>query len=220
MEPGWLVCWRQIAWGVGKYTAGVILPTVNEVRALHERYAPSHEALDLVFTHCEIVCGIAAQLVAQTALPLDADLVRVGALLHDIGVYRLYDQAGRLDHRNYIRHGVLGYEILHAEGFPEPLRRFCSCHTGVGLTRHDIREQKLAIPEADYLAETIEEQLVMYADKFHSKTTPPTFLTADSYAAQVERFGADKVHAFGLLRARFGEPDLTSARARYGHVQA
>ncbi|MEV6595010.1 HD domain-containing protein [Streptomyces acidicola] len=198
----------------------MILPTVNEVRALHERYAPSHEALDFVFTHCEIVCGIAEQLVAQTDLPLDADLVRVGALLHDIGVYRLYDQAGRLDLRNYIRHGVLGHEILQEEGFPERLRRFCSCHTGVGLTRHDIREQKLAIPEADYLAETIEEQLVMYADKFHSKTTPPTFLTADSYAAYVEKFGADKVHAFDLLRARFGEPDLTSARARYGHAQA
>ncbi|MFE5852903.1 HD domain-containing protein [Streptomyces sp. NPDC056500] len=196
----------------------MILPTVNEVRALHERYAPSQEALDLVLTHCEIVCDIAAQLVARTALPIDGDLVRVGALLHDIGVYRLYDQAGRLDHRNYIRHGVLGYEILREEGFPETLRRFCSCHTGVGLTRHDIREQKLGIPEADYLAETVEEQLVMYADKFHSKTTPPTFLTADSFAARMERFGADKVHAFGVLRARFGEPDLTSARARYGHA--
>ncbi|MDQ0585146.1 HD domain-containing protein [Streptomyces rishiriensis] len=200
----------------------MILPTVDEVRALHERYAPSHEALDLVFTHCEIVSGIAEQLAARTDPPLDIDLdlVRVGALLHDIGVYRLYDEAGRLDHRNYIRHGVLGHEILHEEGFPERLCRFCSCHTGVGLTRHDIRDQGLPIPEADYLAETAEEQLVMYADKFHSKTTPPTFLTAGSYTARVSRFGADKEHAFGLLRARFGEPDLAPARARYGHAQA
>ncbi|MFE0044562.1 HD domain-containing protein [Streptomyces albireticuli] len=198
----------------------MILPTVDEIRALHERYAPSQEALDLVLTHCEIVCGIAEQLAARTPLPLDTDLVRAGALLHDIGVYRLYDQAGRLDHRNYIRHGVLGHAILHKEGFPERLRRFCSCHTGVGLTRHDIRAQRLPLPEADYLAETTEEQLVMYADKFHSKTTPPTFLTADSYAKRVEKFGAHKVSAFGLLRARFGEPDLTAARARYGHAQA
>ncbi|WP_406010840.1 HDIG domain-containing protein [Streptomyces sp. NBC_00637] len=196
----------------------MLLPTLAEVRALHERYAPSPEALDLVFTHCEIVCGIAEQLVARTDLPLDADLVRVGALLHDIGVYRLYDDDGRIDHRDYVRHGVLGHEILHAEGFPERLRRFCSCHTGVGLTRQDIREQGLGIPEADYLAETVEEQLVMYADKFHSKTTPPTFLTADSYATRVGRFGADKVRAFGVLRARFGEPDLASARVRYGHA--
>jgi uncharacterized protein len=201
----------------GGYAAGVILPTVDEVRALHERYAPSQEALDLVLTHCEIVCGIAEQLAARTDLPLDTDLVRVGALLHDIGVYRLHDQAGRLGHHHYIRHGVLGYEILQQEGYPERLRRFCSCHTGVGLTRRDIRDQELPLPEADYLAESIEEQLVMYADKFHSKTTPPTFLTADHYAAKVKKFGADKVHAFDLLRARFGEPDLASAMARYGH---
>ncbi|MDR6974346.1 uncharacterized protein J2X68_001024 [Streptomyces sp. 3330] len=199
----------------------MIPPTVSEVRALHERYAPSVEALDLVFTHCEIVCDIAEQLVAQADLPLDVDmdLVRVGALLHDIGVYRLFDQDGRLDHRDYIRHGVLGHEILRQEGFPERLCRFCSCHTGVGLTRHDVRSQGLGIPEADYLAETAEEQLVMYADKFHSKTTPPTFLTADSYSLRVARFGEDKVHEFGLLRARFGEPDLTSVRGRYGHAQ-
>ncbi|MBQ0850640.1 HDIG domain-containing protein [Streptomyces sp. BH-SS-21] len=197
----------------------MILPTVDEVRALHERHAPSHEALDLVFTHCQIISDIAGQLGKRTDLTLDTDLVRVGALLHDIGVYRLYDQAGRLDHGNYIRHGVLGHEILRQEGFPERLCRFCSCHTGVGLTRHDVRTQGLAIPEADYLAETVEEQLVMYADKFHSKTTPPTFLTADACAAHLKPFGAAKVHAFDLLRARFGEPDLTSVTARYGHTQ-
>ncbi|MFE7069219.1 HD domain-containing protein [Streptomyces sp. NPDC057620] len=197
----------------------MILPTVDEVRTLHERHAPSHEALHLVFTHCQIISDIAGQLGKRTDLTLDTDLVRVGALLHDIGVYRLYDQAGRLDHGNYIRHGVLGHEILRQEGFPERLCRFCSCHTGVGLTRHDVRTQGLAIPEADYLAETVEEQLVMYADKFHSKTTPPTFLTADACAAHLKQFGAAKVHAFGLLRARFGEPDLTSVTARYGHTQ-
>ena len=197
----------------------MILPTTDEIRALHERYAPSPEALDLVFTHCEIVAGIAEQLVARTAVPVDVELVRAGALLHDIGVYRLYDETGRIDYRDYIRHGVLGHELLRAEGLPERLCRFCSCHTGVGLTRQDIRAQRLPIPEADYLAETVEEQLVMYADKFHSKSTPPTFLTADSYAARVQRFGTDKVDAFDLLRARFGEPDLTSAMAQHGHAQ-
>ncbi|CAM5663377.1 Phosphohydrolase OS=Streptomyces antimycoticus OX=68175 GN=SSPO_090490 PE=4 SV=1 [Streptomyces antimycoticus] len=57
----------------------------------------------------------------------------------------------------------------------------------------------------------------MYADKFHSKTSPPKFLTADSYAIHVRRFGGDKVDGFQLLRVRFGEPDLRSLQARYGH---
>ncbi|MCG0286242.1 HD domain-containing protein [Streptomyces sp. PSAA01] len=193
------------------------LPTVDEVRALHEKYAPTREALDLVYTHCEIVCHIAEQLLARAGLRLDASLVRAGALLHDIGVYRLYDPMGRLDEGNYIRHGILGHEILRQEGLPESVCRFCSHHTGVGITRDDIRAQKLDLPSADYTADTTEEQLVMYADKFHSKTSPPKFLTADSYATYVRRFGSDKVDAFQLLRARFGDPDLMSLQARYGH---
>ncbi|WP_035794226.1 HD domain-containing protein [Kitasatospora mediocidica] len=199
-------------------TPPTTLPTLDEIRALHAKYAPTPEALDAVLTHCEIVCGIAEQLMASAELPLDADLVRAGALLHDIGVYRLYDRDGRLDHRNYIRHGVLGHEILREEGYPELLCRFCSCHTGVGLTRHDVRAQQLPLPEADYLAVSAEEQLVMYADKFHSKN-PPRFYTADAFAARVAKFGAQKVDAFDVLRARFGEPDLTTAAAQYGHAQ-
>ncbi|MFF4738291.1 HD domain-containing protein [Streptomyces sp. NPDC001262] len=183
-------------------------PTPDEARALHEKYAPTREAFDLVHGHCEIVARIAEQLLPRTGERLDAGLVRAGALLHDIGVYRLYDGAGRLDHRSYIRHGVLGHEILRAEGFPEYLCRFCSCHTGVGLTEDDIRRQQLPLPVADYVAGTPEEQLVMYADKFHSKSTPPRFLSAAEYAEYVQRFGQDKVDAFHALRARFGEPDL------------
>lgn len=183
------------------------LPTPDEARALHEKYAPTREAFELVHGHCEIVRRMAEQLMPRT---LDADLVRAGALLHDIGVYRLYDGTGRLDHRSYIRHGILGHEILRAEGLPEQLCRFCSCHTGVGLTADDIRRQQLPLPVADYVAESPEEQLVMYADKFHTKSTPPRFLTAAEYADHVQRFGQDKVDAFHALRERFGEPDVTA----------
>jgi uncharacterized protein len=144
-------------------------------------------------------------------------LSRAGSLLHDIRVYRLYNEAGELDHANYIRHGVLGHALLREEGFPEEICRFASHHTGVGLTREDVLRQRLPLPPADYVAETSEEALVMYADKFHSKTSPPTFLTAGAYAASVRRFGADKVAAFESMRAMFGEPDLAPFSRAYGH---
>ncbi|MDW6063009.1 HD domain-containing protein [Streptomyces sp. FXJ1.4098] len=198
----------------------MILPTVDDIRALHEKYAPTREAFHLVYTHCEIVWKVAEQLLAADGHRLDSDLVRAGALLHDIGVYRLYDNGGRLRVGDYIRHGVLGHTILCQEGFPERLCRFCSCHTGVGLTRHDIERQELPLPVADYVAETAEEQLVMYADKFHTKANPPAFVSFDMYAAHVVRFGTEKVDAFHALRARFGEPDLATLRARYGHASA
>ncbi len=192
----------------------------KEIRALHEKYAPSPEAFELVYTHCEIVCDIAEQLLSRSASSLNADLVRAGSLLHDIGVYRLYDANGRLDHSRYVRHGLLGHELLSGEGVPEAIARFCSRHTGVGLTRADVRNQRLPLPVADYLAESGEELIVMYADKFHSKTSPPVFITAAAYAASVRRFGDDKEAIFDAMRERFGDPDLVPLTARYGYAIA
>ncbi|MEV3987671.1 HD domain-containing protein [Streptomyces sp. NPDC049837] len=194
------------------------VPTVDEIRALHARHAPTREALELVLTHCEIVWKIAQGLIGSSGHDVDADLVRAGCLLHDIGVYRLYDGAGRIDEANYLRHGVLGHELLAAEGFPEVLCRFCSHHTGVGLTKEDVVRRRLPLPPADYLAVTPEERLVMYADSFHSKTTPPKFIGVATYASYLERFGTEKVAAFRRLCDAFGEPDLEGLAAFHGHA--
>jgi uncharacterized protein len=195
----------------------MVIPTDRQIRALHQRYAPTADAFELVYTHCEIVCAVAEQLLAEHPSGLDVELVRAGSLLHDIGVYRLYDAQGQLDHANYIRHGVLGHALLEELGFPQRLCRFSSCHTGVGLSREDVLRQQLPLPAADYLAETDEERLVMYADKFHSKTTPPVFLTTATYAAGVRRFGADHAVRFAALVEQFGEPDLSTLARRYRH---
>jgi uncharacterized protein len=193
------------------------LPSDPEIRALHERHSPAPAALNLVYTHCQIVAGVAAQLLDRGDLGLDAGLVRAGSMLHDIGVYRLFGADGQLNHASYLRHGILGYDLLRDEGLPEALCRFCSRHTGMGLSPDDVRRQRLPLPPGDYRAETGEDQLVMYADKFHSKTDPPVFLTADAYASTVRRFGTDKAAAFAAMRARFGEPDLTPFAAAYGY---
>ncbi|MFI0481575.1 HD domain-containing protein [Actinomadura sp. 9N215] len=193
------------------------IPGDEQIRALHERCAPSAEAFELVWTHCVIVCEVAERIMDDGGLDLDKELVRAGCLLHDVGVYRLYDVNGEIDHEGYVRHGVLGHELLRDEGFPGEICRFCSRHTGVGLTRDDVERQRLPLPAGDYTAESGEERLVMYADKFHSKTNPPTFVTADSFAVRVRRFGADKVAAFEAMRQRFGEPDLTALADDFGH---
>ncbi|WP_309238782.1 HD domain-containing protein [Actinoplanes aureus] len=185
-----------------------MIPTDRQIRALHERFAPNHAAFELVHTHCEIVCALAEELYTGG----DLELVRAGCLLHDIGVYRLNETD------SYLRHGVLGHELLRELGLPEQLSRFCSHHTGVGITRDDVITLGLPLPPGDYLAETTEEELVMYADKFHSKTSPPVFVTADSYAVSLSRFGAGKVARFAELRDRYGEPNLDAAAKRFGHA--
>lgn len=196
----------------------VRIPTDSEIRALHERFAPGRAAFDLVFTHCEIVCRVAEQLLAGAGHSLDVALVRAGCLLHDIGVYRLYDAAGRLDEATYIRHGVLGEELLRELGLPEVLCRFCSHHTGTGITREEVAARGLPLPPGDYLAETGEEELVMYADKFHTKKSPPAFVSAATFLSSVRRFGEDKPARFAAMVQRFGEPDLEPLSAEYGHA--
>ncbi len=196
------------------------LPTTTEIRDLHRRHAPTPELFELVYGHCEIVWRVAERILAGKGgeLAVDVDLVRAGALLHDIGVYRLYDAAGVQVDPAYVRHGVLGHEMLASAGFPQALCRFCSHHTGVGISRADVLAQALPLPAADYLAETDEERLVMYADKFHSKTTPPSFVTAEAFTAHIARFGQDKPAAFAAMRQTFGDPDLTALAARHGHL--
>ncbi|WP_427888327.1 HD domain-containing protein [Kribbella sp. GL6] len=185
------------------------IPRDAEIRALHRAYAPNREAFEVVWEHCRLVCSVASQFFA--GLDVDTDLVRAGALLHDVGVYRLDSSA-------YVRHGVLGHELLDSLGFPVEICRFCSCHTGVGITRDDVVRQGLPIPVADYLPRTPEEELVMYADKFHSKRTPPVFLSGNTYTSEVARFGAAKVRRFGELRERYGDPSLDALSEATGYA--
>jgi uncharacterized protein len=186
-------------------------PTPEEIRALHKEIAPSAEAFELVYTHCEIVWSIADQLIRARDLAVDVELVRAGCLLHDIGVHLLNGES-------YIRHGVLGEAFLRERGFPDPLSRFCAHHTGVGITRDDVLKQSLPLPVADFLADSAEERLVMYADKFHSKTTPPVFVTAPTYERQVRKFGPQHTARFAALISEFGLPDLTALATHFGHA--
>ncbi len=192
-----------------------ILPSHDQIVALHHKYAPHSEAFELVFTHCQIVWDIAEQLIDTSKLRVDKDLVRVGCLLHDIGVYTLFLSDGNLDHKNYIQHGERGYKILKAEGFNETLCRFTSHHTGVGLSKADIIEGGLPLAHEDFFADTPEEELVMYSDKFHTKSTPPSLMTADSYANFVARFGKDKSQKFRDMQSRYGTPDLATLAHKY-----
>ncbi|WP_329003809.1 HDIG domain-containing protein [Kribbella sp. NBC_00709] len=185
------------------------VPTDGEIRALHRAYAPDRAAFEIVYEHCRLVCALAEQFFA--GLDIDTDLVRAGALLHDIGVHRLDSSA-------YVRHGVLGHELLASLGFPVEICRFASCHTGVGITRDDVVRQALPIPVDDYLPRTPEEELVLYADKFHSKRTPPVFVSGDTYAEEVARFGPDKVLRFGALRDRYGDPSLDALSKATGYA--
>jgi uncharacterized protein len=73
-------------------------------------------------------------------------------------------------------------------------------------------------PLRDYIAETDEEKIVMYADKFHSKKVPPIFNSAKQYRKfLLTNFGKEKAERFMAMVDEFGEPDLGPLMNRYGH---
>jgi len=196
-----------------------MLPTDQHIEALHRTYAKTSKDFQLVYNHCQMVGAIASQLLDTQPIPgIDRQLVHVGCLLHDIGAYDVLEDGKFVAG---VRHGTIGEHILQAEGFPETIWRFASHHTGVGLTEQDVKDQRLPIPVGDYTAKTNEERLIMYADKFHSKSRPPVeppyFCTFEWYHHSVQKFGADKATKLGELAALFGKPDLDALSARYGY---
>lgn len=191
----------------------MVYPTDIEIEKLHQQYAINDLAFQIIHTHCQIVEQIAMQLLDKKPRNIDEKLVHVGALLHDIGAYKVIDKYGEF-HQG-VRHGIFGEEILRAEGLPKEICRIASRHTGVGLTKQDVIDQKLPITPADYTAETIEERIIMYADKFHTKAVKSYFCSFNFYQEFVQKFGGDKVAKLQQLADEFGEPDLETLAKKY-----
>ena len=129
-------------------------------------------------------------------LHLDRPFIEEAAMLHDIGIIRC-DAPGILCHGTepYIRHGLLGAEMLRAEGY-ERHARVCERHTGAGLPLDEIIAQGLPLPHRDLQPETLEEQVICYADKFYSKTRLDREKTIAEAARSLAIFGDAGVQRF------------------------
>lgn len=122
-------------------------------------------------------------------LPVDVQFLEEAAMLHDIGVYQC--DAPKIyctGTERYIMHGRIGGDILRREGFPRHAR-VAERHTGTGLP--------------GYEPETLEEQIVCYADKFYSKSKPDRVLTVAQAAESLEKFGHNGVLKFLSWAERF-----------------
>lgn len=109
-----------------------------------------------VVEHCKVVSRLAAEMARECekrGLPVDSELVEIGALLHDIGRSETHG----------VEHGVRGGIIAKSFGLPEALIKIIVRHVGAGISRYEARE--LGFPEGEYVPSTLEEKVVSYADK-------------------------------------------------------
>lgn len=167
-------------------------PTENELKHIlmvHSRQV-TDKALDIVDRHPE--------------LDADREFVEEAAMLHDIGIFRC-DAAGIqcFGTEPYICHGTIGADLLRAEGFPRHAR-VCERHTGAGLSLQEIIVQNLPVPHHDLLPETIEEQIICYADKFFSKTKLNQEKTLEQAVRSLMKFGDEGVSRFVKWSEIFG----------------
>lgn len=193
---------------------------------LHRYYPEDNALRRMLLHHSRQVCARALQIVERhPELGANRNLVEAGAMLHDIGIF-LTDAPGIHCHgtAHYILHGSLGAQLLRNEAkqlkkekqqeeqlkeeklqaiqlqeelhFYEALARICERHTGTGLTRQTIIERGLPDPQQDLLPETIEEQIICYADKFYSKSHLERERTIPQTLQSLEKFGDEGVEKF------------------------
>ena len=169
-----------------------------DYQALLDKYYPADDALRRVLLqHSRQVADRCLAIAAKhRELPVDVQFLEEAAMLHDIGIYQCHAPSIHCHGTEpYIKHGTIGADLLRREGFPRHAR-VAERHTGTGLTREQIERQQLPLPHEDFTPETLEEQIVCYADKFYSKSDPDRVRTILETAQSLEKFGPEGVRKF------------------------
>ncbi len=203
------------------YISDIGSMTNKEIEQLHKKYSHGKykdEWFDIVWTHSNIVLKIAQKIVSslkKKEIFVNEEILHDGVLLHDIGVYCCYDEDlnNDSDAPAYIRHGILGYGILKKEGICESVARFAMCHTGVGLTVLDIENGNLPLPKVDMIPISLEEEILCYADKFHTKY--PSFLGFDEQRKQLGKYSDINPIIIDRFKMKFGIPDIEDLIEEY-----
>lgn len=142
---------------------------VNSIIDLY--YKQDDELKNIYMIHARAVADFSLELARRhPELGLDEEFIYEAAMLHDIGIF--LTDAPRIfcfGKEDYLCHGYLGAQLLREHGL-ERHARVCERHTGTGLTKEVIVANGWNLPVKDFVPETLEEQLICFADKFFSKT--------------------------------------------------
>jgi len=180
---------------------------VDAFQLLARYYPPDSAGYALLMDHSRRVMDRALSIARRLVqFQPDLEFIREAALLHDIGIFKTYAPTlGCHGREPYIRHGILGREILESHGLPRHAR-VCERHVGVGISISDIRFQRLPLPPRDMRPKTLEEEIICYADLFYSKNgRGGAAKSLDQIMQSMTRFGENKVATVRNWSRRFGE---------------
>lgn len=183
-------------------------------RIIDTLYPEAGKLRDILVIHSRKVADKALDIIRKNGIQeVDPKFVEAAAMLHDIGIRRC--DAPRIECHGtspYLCHGIIGGAMLRdncqlwgmTPAEIEPYARVCERHTGTGLTMRQIEERNLPLPHRDFVPETLEEQIICYADKFYSKTHLKREKTYAHVLRSLSDFGDDVQRKFIEWHTRFG----------------
>lgn len=121
-----------------------------EIELLEKENTPEN-----VISHCKAVYKKAME-IASNFDNVDRDLIKKGALLHDIGRSKTHG----------ITHAIKGVEIAKKYGYNRDVLKIIERHIGAGITPEEA--EKLGLPKKSYVPQTLEEKIVAHADNLIS----------------------------------------------------
>lgn len=121
-----------------------------EIELLKKEKTPEN-----VIEHSKAVYNKAMK-IASNFNQADLDLIRKGALLHDIGRSKTHG----------ITHAIVGAEIARSYGYSQDVLNIIERHIGAGITKSEA--VKLGLPAKSYVPQTLEEKIVAHADNLIS----------------------------------------------------
>lgn len=186
---------------------------INYQRIIDSFYPEGELRREILLAHSRSVAEKAVDICRRyPELGADDEFVRAAAMLHDIGICKCYAPSiGCTGVWPYICHGQQGGRMLldhwlkwgYEPDVLRPYARVCERHTGTGLTPEQIRRDHLPLPALDFTPQTLEEQIICYADKFFSKTSLDHEKTYDEACHSLRKFGEEGLRVFAEWHRRF-----------------
>jgi len=180
---------------------------MDPIKIIGKYYEPGSKEFELIIKHGEAVAR-KALLIASRVKHLNPDLefIREAAMLHDIGMFKTFaPELGCFGKEHYMKHGVIGKEILEKEGFPRHAM-VCERHIGLGLSAKEIERENFPLELRDMIPITIEEQIISFADIFFSKLNDnlDEEKTVDELRKIYSKFAETKLRRFEEALKKFG----------------
>ncbi len=145
-------------------------------------------------SHSVKVAEKALEIAYRTNCELDFEFVGRGALFHDLGKAKTHG----------IKHGKIGAEMGMALGFPDNINAIMEKHIRGGLTDEEAIE--LNLPVKDYTLHTLEERIIIYADRLVD------IITEDIVSIEEEIEAEEQFEEILRTIPKYGKNDITLAR--------